>query len=105
MRKTDLSLFARMAKVMSTALLGERATHAGRNALSWPFVYSPLRPTGEALRDPSNLHQQACIQAAAAKRERRANKLTSDSFQSWSQNRAHAGCSNAQSLNPFFVVR
>lgn len=72
MRKTDIGMFARIAAAISGTLLNVNASPNGAGKVA-------RRPTGKELRDPSNPNQQARIQAAAAKRERRAEKLARDS--------------------------
>lgn len=62
---------------------------AGLNSGGTARHVQPRRPTGAALRNPSHPAQAARIEAAAAKRERRAVKAESDYFTSLGGNTAH----------------
>lgn len=62
------------------------------------------RPTGAQLRNLEDPVQAARIQAAVAKRERKAKKR--DLTTQWlGENQAHHDCANAQSLNPFYIAK
>lgn len=61
------------------------------------------RPTGSQLRNPADPVQAARIEAAAAKRARRAEKLKEWAVNSWDYNPAHH--SESRTLNPFYVAK
>lgn len=66
-------------------------------------VYGRYRPTGAALRDPGGAHQAARIEAAAAKRERRAEKLCWGSINSFDNNPTIE--SYDQKRQPFYIAK
>lgn len=63
------------------------------------------RPTGSQLRNPADPVQAARIEAAAAKRERRARKYADNMSRSEFYNEAHGGMPFAHTLNPFYVAK
>lgn len=62
------------------------------------------RPTGSDLRNPADPVQAARIEAAAAKRARRAKKLTAHHNHACHENLAH-GRGVIVNLNPFYVAK
>ena len=72
------------------------------------------RPTGAELRNPANPFQAQRIKAAAAKRQRKAEKLAKDAFVMSRWNRAHGGLKPVlgdtfafcvpNNLNPFYIA-
>lgn len=99
---TDGLRFSGIAARLGAALGALMSGSPGRSTgLYGRHTY--MRPTRRQQRDPNNPHQQARILAAAAKRERRAVKLTRDTLRATVNNRAHA-CS-CPSLNPFHIAR
>lgn len=66
-------------------------------------IPSRRRPTGAKLRNPADPVQAARIQAAVAKRERKAQKLRMTA--SALPNRAHLLSYNRNALNPFYIAK
>lgn len=60
------------------------------------------RPTGSQLRNTADPIQAARIEAAAAKRERRAEKLGRDAVRAWQSNGTIGGC-GYERFNPLHV--
>lgn len=87
----------------------------GRFALPSQPVKTKRRPTGAELRDPADRFQAQRIEAAAAKRERKAEKLAKDAFVMSKWNRAHGalqpvlgdalGFRVPSNLNPIYVAK
>ena len=99
---TDGLRFSGIAARLGAALGALMSGSPGRSTgLYGRHTY--MRPTLRQQRDPSNPHQQARIQAAAEKRERRAVKLTRDATRSAIYNGAHRGSGVA--FDPFFIAR
>jgi hypothetical protein len=61
----------------------------GNSAQPVQRVYGAYQPTGAALRNPADPVQAAQIQAAAAKRGRKAAKRHNDAVSTFVNNRAH----------------
>lgn len=59
------------------------------------------RPTGSELRNPADPAQARRIEAAAAKRTRRAEKLSRNMLESDSRNAAH----DSNSTDPFYIAK
>ncbi len=74
---------------------------------------SDRRPTGAGLRNPADPVQAARIQAAVAKRERKAQKRQAHTNNSWSRNVAHhkafyaieKGHIAPLNRNPFYIAK
>lgn len=66
---------------------------------------SDHRPTGAQLRNPADPVQAARIQAAVAKRERKAEKLSRHTYESSSENMAHDTYRRCHALNPFYIAK
>ncbi len=63
------------------------------------------RPTGAQLRNSTDPVQAARIQAAVAKRERKAEKLSRHTYESSSENMAHDTHRRCHALNPFYIAK
>lgn len=105
MLKSDVLKFAgnaASALAAAFATLGSMGTHRRVRTLR----SAPLRPTGKALRNPTDPFQAERIERAAAKRQRKGEKLTRNTVASYLNNVAHGSrVFTPLRLNPFNVNR
>ncbi|MCQ4311720.1 hypothetical protein NAV33_07400 [Pseudomonas stutzeri] len=102
MRIADGKRFSGIAKMMATLLTG---TMSAPKVPSLYSRYSYGRPSGKALRNPKDPIQQARIQAAAGKRDRKEWLRDRYLYISHRKNAAHQMASNTFSLDPLFIAR
>ncbi len=97
---TDGRRFAGIASKIAAILAGPMSSSPSLRAR-----HSYMVPTGKALRNPKDPVQQARIQAAAEKRDRKEWLRDRKLYVSHSKNAAHQMAGNTFSLDPFFIAR